>query len=345
MYNKFSQSVFVSQFDAVKEKLSDFYSEGDFVFTSLHIAEEFDDTYKSRCENMCSFLNSVGYTIIADVSKRTLDYFGETSIVNLAKKLHISVLRLDFGFDIDEIRSITQEMPVCLNASTLDTKTISALKKNAKKIYAMHNYYPRPETGLDEVYFSSINERLIENDIEVFSFIQGDILLRAPLQQGLPTLEKHRGVSPYAAFVDMMLTHKVSAIFVGDGIISKRDYAFIRYFLDTGLLTLPIKMEAKNIDLYEKVFTVRDDSPYRIMRLLESREYATKGTDIEVYNTVDRNVGCVTIDNERYGRYSGEIQIVRENLKADEKVNVIARVPSEYHLLLKHCKKLRFFAY
>jgi len=53
------------------------------------------------------------------------------------------------------------------------------------------------------------------------------------------------------------------------------------------------------------------------------------------------------MDNRAYLRYSGEIQIVRERLSADAKVNVIGVVPAEYLLLLKNLRnggKLRFVA-
>ena len=44
-----------------------------------------------------------------------------------------------------------------------------------------------------------------------------------------------------------------------------------------------------------------------------------------------------------YGRYSGEIQLVRADLPADEKVNVIGEVPAEYDLLLDCIKRGKTF--
>ena len=39
-----------------------------------------------------------------------------------------------------------------------------------------------------------------------------------------------------------------------------------------------------------------------------------------------RPVGSLTVDNSRYGRYAGEIQITRHDLPADKAVNVVGRV-------------------
>ncbi len=345
MCNKLALSVFVSQFEDSKERLSSLYTKGDTIFTSLHIEEEYNSEYKDRCVNMCKYIRDIGYTIIADVSKRTLDYFNETDFVLLAQKLDIAILRLDFGFTIEEIIHIAKNIPVCINASTLDDKTIEELQKQSCTVYAMHNYYPRKETALDSDFFDSMNEKLLAKGIEVFSFIPGDDALRGPLNEGLPTLEKHRAISPFAAFVDMHYAHTVSKIFVGDGLLSNREYEFIQYFQQTGIITLPVTMLCSNIDLHNKRFTVRPDSPHRLIRLQESREYATKGEKITPFNTIERCIGSITIDNERYLRYSGEIQIIRENLEKDEKVNVIAKIASEYHLLLRYCRHIRFFSY
>lgn len=42
------------------------------------------------------------------------------------------------------------------------------------------------------------------------------------------------------------------------------------------------------------------------------------------------------MDNEGYGRYSGEVQLVREDLPADSRVNVVGQV-WDSHLLLADC--------
>ena len=61
-------------------------------------------------------------------------------------------------------------------------------------------------------------------------------------------------------------------------------------------------------------------------------------------NTTERLVGSVTIDNERYGRYQGEMQIAKRNLPMDEKVNVVGRVIDEDLSLLKYIKSGQGFS-
>ncbi|WP_375154096.1 DUF871 domain-containing protein [Parageobacillus sp. VR-IP] len=41
---------------------------------------------------------------------------------------------------------------------------------------------------------------------------------------------------------------------------------------------------------------------------------------------IPREKGRVTIDNNQYGRYAGELQITLTDLPANEKVNVVGRI-------------------
>ena len=62
-------------------------------------------------------------------------------------------------------------------------------------------------------------------------------------------------------------------------------------------------------------------------------------------NTKARLTGSITMDNDRYGRYRGEVQITLCDLPADERVNVVGRVVEDDWLLLSYLKpgqKVRF---
>jgi hypothetical protein len=287
------------------------------------------------------------------VSKRTVDLFGGTDIVAIAERLGVEALRIDYGFSEDEMEAIARRFPVCLNASTVSSSTAERIARSAVRACAMHNYYPRPETGLDRSFFEAANRAFADLGMEVYSFVPGRCGsgaadrsgaaggargLRGPLHLGLPTLEDHRDASPYAAFIDTVLSHRVDGVFVGDGLVGETDAAFVRTFAETGIISIPVEFDPRYAYLEGKTFTVRPDSPFRVARLAESREYATAGSEIDPYNTVERKAGSVTMDNRDYLRYSGEIQIVREDLPQDAKVNVIGKVPSNYRLLLKHLR-------
>lgn len=340
MLDRLGYSVYLSNYEQMKDQLSSLFREGSCVFTSCHMAEEYDDAYKSRMTAMCRELSEMGYEIVADVSKKTLELFGCTDIVGWAKELGITVLRLDCGFGDDEMAEIARKMPVCLNASTITKETLAQVSKDACQLFAMHNFYPRPETGLDEAYLREQNRWLSQAGIKVLAFIPGDEHLRGPLHEGIPTLEAHRGGSPYQAFVDLKRHFGVDGVFVGDGILSDMEQRLITAYETDGMIRLPVKFyEAASqyeAELCRRPFTIRVDSPRWLKRLQESREYACFGNAIAPAHSTERVRGAVTMDNERYLRYSGEVQIVIEALPADERVNVLAETPLRYQGLLDH---------
>src|SRR5690554_5151173 len=89
-------SVYPSTWSENREQLFSLFMEGSAVFTSLHIKEEMHSGYVAQVEDMMEFLNSTGYKIMADVSRRTLEIFREENLTDLARRLKIDILRIDY---------------------------------------------------------------------------------------------------------------------------------------------------------------------------------------------------------------------------------------------------------
>lgn len=345
MYRPLGFSVYLSNFEKIKDRLSDGKPAETLVFTSLHIAEEMDEDYVENIEEMLKFLKENSYRIIADVSKRSLKAFKVDTLLELKEKFDLDILRIDYGFSEEEILDFARVNPVGINASLITKENVSNFKDNKKEVYAMHNFYPRPETGLDVGQFQELNDLIRKENIKTLAFIPGNEPLRGPIYEGLPTLEIHRQSAPYAAFVDMYTSYGVDYIFAGDGIINKEEEEYIDLFLKEEIFTIPLILKDSYKLLDEMVYTIRGDSPKGILRLQESREYATFGEHIEEGDIGDRPIGTVTIDNHLYKRYSGEIQILGKDLPRDKRVNIVGYIPKRYHLLLENIEnygKIRF---
>ncbi|WP_440894697.1 MupG family TIM beta-alpha barrel fold protein [Amphibacillus sp. Q70] len=327
MFNRMGLSVYISTFDRQKEMLKNRIGSEGFVFTSFHISEEVDEEYLEKAVQMCDWLYANSFSIIADVSPKTLEYFNEPDLVSFAEKMHIDVLRLDYGFTDDQIKEIAEKIPLAYNASTMD---LDAVVETEQQVYAMHNFYPRPETGLDQRLFNSINDKLIDDSIEVMAFIPGDEEKRAPIKAGLPTVESHRNLPPYLAYLDMVQNYKIDHVFIGDVRISEQQFRLIETYQKTKIIQIPVQFTEQHMSLYQQTFTIRIDSPQGIMRLQESRGYASAGDKIEPNNCKNRIRGMITMDNLHYQRYSGEIQILREDYPEDWRVNVIGEVSPDY---------------
>ena len=328
-------SLYLSTFAAQCLALRGQTGTGAPVFLSLHISEEFDDSFCRRAEEACHALADMGFRIIADVSVKTVTQFGRTDLTELAEKLRIWALRIDYGFSLSEITAMAEKMPIVLNASTTTEEDARAIAAKGKQVMAMHNFYPRPETGLEEDYLRETTEELQKAGLKVLAFIPGDTQKRGPVFEGLPTLEDHRNVLPSAAFVDLVQNYGIDEIFVGDPGISRKEIDRITRFCRDGILSIPCEIHDRWSHLYDQVFTCRPDSPRKLVRFQESRVYSCQGKTVEAENCIARTIGALTIDNLHYGRYSGEIMLIRSDLPADHRVNVIGQVPENARLLLR----------
>lgn len=329
-------SVYLTSFERQREELETLAGSGAAVFLSLHISEEFSQDYCRRAEETCRRLKEREYRIFADVSTKTVAQFGQPDLIRLAERLGIWALRVDYGFTTEEIAALAARIPVVVNASTTSPAAAAHIAAAGPLVMAMHNFYPRPETGLDDEFFLESTRALQAAGLKVLAFIPGDGELRGPIHEGLPTLERHRGLPPSACFADLAVRLGVDGIFVGDPGISARERTRILRFCREGVLEIPARLAPEAEWLYGQVFTNRPDSPAWLIRFAESREYSCFGRQVTPKDCLPRTRGSITVDNDGYGRYSGEVQLIRSDLPADGRVNVVGQVEAPW-LLLTDC--------
>ncbi|MDD4850518.1 MAG: MupG family TIM beta-alpha barrel fold protein [Gemmiger sp.] len=304
------------------------------IFTSLHISEEYGSDFLPRATAMLAALRGLGGRIIADVSPKALAAFHVASLAEFAQKTGVDILRCDYGFTREEIFEAARHLPIACNASTGDAELAIALAQSGAEVYAIHNFYPRPETGLDLAYFRARTAALQQAGVRVLAFIAGDGARRGPIFAGLPTLEAHRTLPPYVQYAQLM-AEKLDGVLLGDLALSPAQQALIDETERTGLLALPAQLEEPWAALYGRSFTVRPDSPETLARFQESREYSCFGSHIAPTAPLPCPCGSITVDNEQYLRYSGEVQLTKADYPADARVNVVGHLLPEYHGLLQ----------
>lgn len=330
--------IYVSTFEQQKVFLEGLRHKACYIFTSLHIEEERNEHYRMQAEKMLAWLNKQGFKVIADVSKRTLTFFEEQDMVSLAKRLGISILRLDYGFSDAETLVLAKHFPIAFNASTTSIELVRQIKGISPHIFAIHNYYPRAYTGLSRRQFERMNEQLEKEGMEVMAFIPNERKSRGPIYEGLPTLEHERHYDTAVSYFEMKLDIGMAYILLSDLGLEPLDEQLIRGYEESGIIGIPCKANKGFEYLYNQKFTIRIDSPECAYRLAESRVFATAGSIVPPYNCIERGIGCITCDNLQYGRYSGEIQIIREQLPQDDRVNVIGQIDKRYLDLTKFIK-------
>lgn len=311
------------------------------LFTSLHIPEADPQLLLRDFNSFICYAKNLGYEITADISPQAFTLLGASmSDLSPLKKLGLSTLRLDYGFSPEQIAAVTHTsgLFVELNASTVTPtilQEISAANADLSKIRACHNYYPRPETGLSFPLFTERSKLFRHYNIPVLAFIPSQNCPRGPIFAGLPTLEKHRSFSAMLAAKELLASQLVDGIIFGDPLVTESELAAVAA-LPPDCIELHVVLEP-NLSPMEKeilfaAHTNRRDPGECVIRSQEARALCT--SSIAPRPALPRNIGAITIDNQDYLRYMGELQIIKAPLAANRRTNVVAHiVPEELFLL------------
>ena len=316
----------------------------DRLFTSLHIPEADYTTIIKEFKSLVKFAKERGFIVIADISPIGFEFLNnkERDLKKL-KESGVDVLRLDFGFSLEEISKMTHNkdgIRIELNASTFTEKILDEFDKcnpNYSNITACHNYYPRKNTGISIEKFIDKNKMLKERGIEISAFIPSLKGRRGPIYEGLPTIEKHRDINPYISARELFLLGSDN-VFFGDSMPSQDEIISVGS-IDDKIVELRVeKFYEGTIEnrYFNSILTNRDDGAEDVIRAVEGRRKVNKGEIIEANNCIKRERGMVTVDNEGYKRYMGELQIIKRELEEDSRVNVIGKIVEEDMILLKY---------
>ena len=321
------------------------------IFTSLHIPETDRDKLKQDLTYILQYARKCGMEIISDVAPLTMEMLGMNKFdLSVFKSLGIGTLRLDDGYDVPAIAKLSRNkhgIRIQLNASTVTQKMLDNLKAHDTdfaNLDALHNFYPREGTGVSENFLATKTAMLHGAGIKVGAFVPGNGKKRPPLFLGLPTMEEHRLMD-----VDLAARHLVALgidhVFIGDSLpLSQELRAVGSLKPDEVKLTLKtcVKDEGQT-ELLGHTFTARDDEARDAVRAKESR-ILVRG-EVQPENTVERPRGAVTIDNINYLRYMGELQIIKNPLPADERVNVVGHIDEQEIFLMNHITPGRKFSF
>ena len=305
-----------------------------YLFTSLHIPEADCRSLVADCRKVLTVAKQLGFTVTADISPRTWDLLSLKP--QELGEWGIDTLRIDYGFSPEQICRLSRDsgLQIELNASAMTEEELAkilATGMERRKLCAGHNYYPRPETGLGFDLFIHRSRQFQRVEIPVSVFVPGQLHPRGPIRAGLPTLETHRRLGAVAAVRQLWATGLVDTILFSDPLVPAADLAAVAALPHNMPDPMRLRIETFKMTATERrivelpCHTNRNDAAGALVRSQESRE----SVDAPILPRSDlriRHRGDVTIDNSRYGRYAGELQIVLHDLPADEKVNVVGKI-------------------
>lgn len=304
------------------------------IFTSIHIPEDDSTAYLDRMQDLGAIAKAYDLSLVVDISGTSLHKIGGSfEDISPVIDLGVTGLRIDYGIGFDTVARLSREIHIALNASTLTEQDLEQLhyyQADLNQITAWHNYYPRPETGLDMDTFKRHNRWLKSTGLRTMAFVPGDDKMRGPIYAGLPTVEAHRSMHPLAGTLDLITNGHIDDIYIGDPIISREVLFQFKEYIEKNRIYLRVESArdavAEQVEWILGDHTNRQDAAALVVRSQESRRKLRSNDLIKVVNTGTRQFGAITVDNEGYGRYQGEVQICKVDLPQDEKVNVIGQV-------------------
>ncbi|QQK81731.1 DUF871 domain-containing protein [Salicibibacter cibi] len=308
------------------------------VFTSLHIPEDNPDTYKTALRVLGKQVGEHEMELFADASPASLSHLGlRWEQAEEILQWGVRGLRADVGFSVEQIASLSKRMKVALNASTVDRETLQNYLNMGLRVEnteAWHNFYPRPETGLSLKNVKQKNALFHSFGIRTVAFVSGDGEKRGPIHAGMPTVEDQRYVHPFAAALVLRRMTDTDKVLIGDPGISEKSIQAFKNFENEAVVPIMARIGSFEDELVQalvlQTHQQRMDKADYVVRSQTSRLYARRGNvKIPANGGGARPTGSITIDNEQYGRYQGELQITKTDLSANEKVNVVGHVLAE----------------
>ena len=298
------------------------------VFTTINIPE--DDSkeyYKDRLTILGKQCKKYDMTIMLSVSKQSLK---ETKIdledIEFLKSIGINGIRVTKETTNERIAEISEHFRVGISASHTTKEDIKKLKElgcDLSKLEAWFNYYSREDTGLSIDYMRDKIKFWKKRGIETVAFSPGDST--EEVMNEYVTLEQNRGRSPLYSIIDLIEDAGVDSCYVGDSPISEKTYQVKEYSFNK---IIPLYIDVLDEETFELVKGVHKnckDEAENVVRFDKKIE----GIEIVDRYLVSRPKGSLTIDNHRYGRFMGEVQITKKDLALDRRVTVIGRVREE----------------
>ena len=311
------------------------------LFTSLHIPEVNPKTMMTDFQSLTHRAVELGFEVTADISPYTFRFLSGGTNAKALDQLGIQGVRIDFGFSPAEIAGLTHatSLHIEINASVCNRQMLQSILSsgaNVERLRAGHNYYPRPDTGLSYEFFAQRSLVFKEFGIPVSVFLPSLKHPRGPIGAGLPTLEAHRRLSPSIAAKQFALSDLADTLIIGDSDATDEELSAVsavdRKCLELSVEAVPQLSPVEREIIFATHHTNRLDPGEKIIRSQEARLLCTGS--ILARPPFIRARGSITIDNEAYMRYMGELQILLEDFPGDPRVNLVGYVAKEEQFLI-----------
>lgn len=354
------------------------------VFTSLFSVEGSIEEVKSIFSNLCDQVHASNMKLCADVNSETLEIFGASPHnLKVFSDMGIDEIRMDMSYgDIRDSLLIENEFGINVQFSAFMTELLmdTVRQSHAKERITMcHNFYPQRYTGTSLDKFMSANKVWMEQDVKIAAFISSNNPKAHgpwPVNDGLPTLERHRYQSINYQIRDLTAMG-ITTVYFGNAFAtedelkeaketldmlnaeSKGSHQDVEYLMRQILPTLGERRVIIEVDVddsisqlereifleFNKHCEIGDSNEYMLRSRVTRMLY--KGSEIPYrpYNKPTFEPGDVLIVNDNLKHYRCEIQICRNTMENDGQRNYLGHIDAKELSIVESIKPGDYYSF
>ena len=320
------------------------------VFTNLltiDVAEK--ETIIGRFKKVILYARQLGMEVVLDINPNVFDKLNISyNDLSFFKQLGATGIRLDSTFSGLEESLMTYDasdldLEINISNDTYYLENLRSYASNLKKIIGCHNFYPQRYTGLDYDYFIKCSSKYKNMGLRTAAFVNSHSADHGPHEymDGLCTLEIHRDLPIEIQAKHLIATGVIDDIIIANTYASQEELARLSNVcqdmieLDVEFVDNISDLE-KDIVLNNQHFNRGDINSYSIRSTFVKLKY--KNINIVPQNTQEKLFfGDITIGNNSFGQYKGELNIVKQTMKnIGSAKNVVARVTKNNKFLIQY---------
>ena len=345
------------------------------VFSSMFSVEGTNEEIIDYFREFIEAAHEYGMRVSLDVNTSFLTRLGQSyDNVSLFHEIGCDIIRLDGSYGVEKDYIMTCNpygIQIEMNASSSGAKEIAYFKEKGvpqDRVLVCHNFYPQRYTGLKWKNFLETNRMLKQYGYKIAAFVSSN----APdthgvwdAKNGLPTVERLRGLPIDLQVRIMLATGDVDDILIGNAYASEAEFEAIAEMMKPArpIEDSPIykRLQAYGSDLSRfrdckrlKVIPEEDITEIERGNLFDLIPQADYGDSSEwIWRSrmgrmvnADRPIppkeydgkmfprGSVVVVNDNYRHYSGELQVVRIPIENDGQRNLVGKLAPGEDLML-----------
>ncbi len=325
------------------------------IFTCLLSVNDSKANIKKEFKKIISHARKLNMEVILDIAPRVFKDLGISyDDLGFFAELEATGIRLDEGFDGLKEAQMTYnkydlDIEINMSSGTKYVDNILSFNPNKKKLIGCHNFYPMQYSGLSLEHFTKTSLQYKELGIRSAAFVSSNSADHGPwpvMDKGLCTLEMHRGLPITTQVKHHLMMQLVDDIIIANAFASEEELKAISEIkeptFDIEWVSKPTKIE-KDIVLNEPHVNRGDLSEYLIRSTQSRIKY--KNEQFKPKNNLEKiEKGYITIGNDNFGQYKGELHLVKkDHIDENKRKNIVAKIVDHELFLLDYLKPWSVF--